>query len=512
MITDDVMRTASQADLRRPNYRLRFAFSRTIDPTIDYLTYDNSEDYDSGLLYQFGSGDVLQEWDQYVYRSVGVKAVSINVERELLRPSSVALAFADIVLDNSDGQFSPGGEWGAYMLPSRPVKIDMGFDSQLVPQFVGLTSRKPEFDERNKTVSFHAQDFLGLLLSRPVQETVLLEDSRVDEILAELFEAVGLLPTQYSFDQATVKVPFFYAEKGDSLFNVASKLVDAEVGALFMDEFGMIRFTNRGNFSEDMVFNFHSYWNIFNYTRRREDDLINKVQVKSKVRELQPTQRYWESSNSTPILAGQDLVVWATFNDPVKDIVEPTLGATTTSGFIVNTAEDGSGSASSDVTVTAFEEFSSSAKITFSNAGASTLYITNIYLYCKPALIINELYVEDEDTASVDAYGERILSIENDLFSKESDATSFATRILVEYSQPALVAELDVLGTPQLQLNDVVDVSLFGQTDRQQIVRIANKIENSRFSQTLRLKDYPDLAFFNYDNSQNYDEENIYRI
>lgn len=511
MITNDAMRVASQKGLRRPHYRVRFAFARVLDPTIDYLTYDNSENYDSGFLYQFASGDVLQEWDQYIYREVSVKALSLNVERELLRPSSVALAYADIVLDNSDGQFSRGGEWGDYMLPSRPVKIDMGFDNQLVPQFVGLTARRPEFDEKNKTVSFHAQDFLGLLLSRPVQETVLLENYRVDEILAVLFEAVGLLPTQYSFDQATVTVPFFYANKGDSLFNVASKLVDAEVGSLFMDEFGMVRFTNRGNFVEDMVFNFHSYWNIFDYTRRREDDLINKVQVSSKVRELQPLQKYWESPGAIPVLAGQSVVVWANFNDPVKDIDEPSIGGTYSS-FTCNTAEDGSGSASTDISVTGFDEFASSAKITFTNAGSSTLFITSLVLYCKPAFIVNELYVEDEDTTSVDAYGERLLSIENDYFSEESDATSFSTRILVEYKEPALVAELDVLGTPQLQLNDVVDVSLFGVTDRQQIVRIANKIENNRFSQVLRLKDYPDLAFFNYDNSQNYDEDNIYRI
>lgn len=511
MITNELMRTASQKGLRRPHYRVRFAFGRILDPTIDYLTYDNSENYDSGLLYQFESGDVLQDWDQYIYREVSVKALSLNVERELLRPSSVALAYADIVLDNSDGQFSSGGEWGDYMLPSRPVKIDMGFDNQLVPQFVGLTARRPEFDEKNKTVSFHAQDFLGLLLSRPVQETELLEDYRIDQILGVLFEAAGLLPSQYSFDQATVTVPFFYAEKGDSLFNVVQKLVDAEVGALFMDEFGMIRFTNRGNFTENKVFNFHSYWNIFDYTRRREDDLINKVQVSSSVRDLQPLQKYWESSGAIAVLAGESVDVWANFDSPVKDIDEPSIGGLYSS-FTCNTAEDGGGSASTNITVSSFTEFGSSAKITFTNSDSVTLWITSLSIYCKPALIINELYVENQDSDSVDEYGEHTLSIENDYFAKESDATSFATRILVEYSQPSLVAELDVLGTPQLQLNDVVDVSLFGKTDRQQIVRIANKIENNRFSQILRLKDYPDLAFFNYDNSQNYDEGNIYRI
>lgn len=511
MIENSAMLTASQRGLRRPNFRVRFAWDRTVDPTIDYLTYDNSENYDSGLVYRYESGDVLQEWDQYSYTDMTSRLLMVNVERELMRPSSVALAFADLTFDNTDGIFNGGGTYGSYMLPSRPVKIDMGFDSLLIPQFVGLTARKPEFDEKNRTVSFYAQDFLGLLLSRPIQETTLIEGARVDQILGVLFEAVGLLPTQYQFDVATVTIPFFNAKKGDTLFNVARDLVDAEVGKLWMDEFGMIRFSNRGNFNETKVFDFNSYDNIFDYTRRREDDLINKIQVTAKVRTLSPRQRYWEQSEPFAVDAGSTKEIWANFDDPVKNVQEPSIGSQWSS-YRVNTNQSGDGTSSTDVTVTSFTEFGTSVKIVFSNADTVPLYVHDLCLYCEPARVTEELFVEEFDQTSVDSYGERILTIENDYFASESDAQSYATRILVEYKEPALVAELDVLGTPQFQLDDIVDVHMFGVTNRQQIVRIANKIEGTTYTQTLRLKDYPDLPFFSYDNSQNYDAGNIYRI
>lgn len=511
MQTDSAVFTASQNGIRYPTFRVSCAIDKTIDPAIDYLTYDNSEDYDSGLTYRYESGDVLQEFDQYIYTDFSSRVLSVNVEREKLRPSSVCMAYADIVLDNTDGAFNSDGIYGTYILPARPFKIAMGFNNNNVPKFVGLSVGMPDIDEKNKTVSFHCQDFLGLLLARPVEQTVLLENQRVDQILGLLFEEVGLLPTQYVFDVAVLSVPFSFVQRGDNLFTVAEKLIGSEIGTLLMDERGMVRFSNRESLDETVQMEFSTATNIFDYVRRRDTDLINKVQVKSDVRKVGVLQRYWESTEIKPIQPGETIEVWANFSDPVTDIDEPGIN-NQFSSFRSNDSADGKGVDGSDIVLDSATAFGTSYLMEFTNTGGSLRWLADLVLYCEPAKVTHQLFIEQENTSSIDLYGQNILTVENDYFSSESDAENFAKRILLEYATPSVIAEIDVHGTPQLQLGDVCTVSIYGVSDDVTLVRIADKIEKNRYTQTLRFKDFPDLPFFLYDNSQDYDDGNIYKI
>jgi hypothetical protein len=498
---DDVLLGKSQADVRRIDWRTRVSFEKQFDGDISLFVLDTSTlDGDDFLG---GTGSVVQEWDKYGYEDVSDRTVAFSWEREEDHPSSLSLAMADLTLNNYDGLYDPDGtsRLSEFMLPFRPVRLQAGFDGSVVPVFIGLSEKMPVVDDNSKTVSFHCIDFLSSLLSNNLDETVLYTNMRTDEIIGALLEANDLLPEQYVFDVGLVTIPFFYAEKGAKLFGKIRPLVEAEMGRLYMDELGMIRFKNRNNVDNDVKFSFNTTEHIIQATKRREIDMINVVEVRSNVRAVQPNQKIWESVETTEIGAGQLLTVWADFNDPVTSVDAPAAGGAT-SFWLANSASDGSGSdVSSSLSLTVDDLFSTSYKMVFRNTSASTVYLTSVVLFGTPALVIKEIYVRETDAPSVEKYGEQIYSVENDYYTSEDDAQTYALNILAEYGLYSGVSEIEVKGTPQFQLGDLVSVNLFDRIQLCRIIKIVCEMSDGRFVQRLRLKQFVERSYFTLDES-----------
>lgn len=492
--------TKTKGAMRKLKWRTLMSFDKAFNDDIDFFTIGEST-IEGGDFIK-GEGDVVQEWDKYVYDDFTNRVLSIEWSREVEPISSLSLAIADITFNNYDDYFTPGSgsEISNNILPYRPIRLYAGFGNEAVPVFVGLTEKMPVIDEKNKTASFHCIDFLYSLLNRPLDETVILTNVRTDEALAAVFEAAGLLSTQYEFEEGFNIIRFFYVEKGTKLIDVVRKLLEAEMGRLFMDEIGIIRFKNRQSYISDSVFRFDSYQNINDAKKRTEDDIVNVVVIKSKVREVQALQKYWELQSAVVVPAGSSVDIWADFEDPVTDCDDPEyITSATTSLFTVNTRDDGSGvNNSTDVTLDSSSLFAKSFKMTFTNAGTEDLYITTLELFATPAKVVKEIYVREQDDTSVAKYDERVLEINNDFFQDEDEAISKAKILLDDFAEYGDIQELDVKGSPALQLDDPVIVDLFNRIDDYRLSKITCKITNkpARFFQSLRVKKFTRRTYF----------------
>lgn len=484
--------------VRPLSWSLLMSFPRNFIDTIDFFTIESSLIGGTDIIK--GEGNVIQEWDKYEYSDYSGRIISVEWTRQEDFLSSMAMSTADLVLDNSDGYFTPNG--GSviedFILPYRPIKLFAGFGGENVPVFIGLTEKMPEVDEKNKTVRFHCIDFIYSLYNRPLTGGVVLENARTDEVLDELLQLAGLTTNQYNLDIGFNIIKFAYFPKDTKLGDAISELMEAEMGRFYLDELGVIQFKNRQNFSNTPVYAF-SPNNILDVSTSKQDDIVNVVEIKAQVREVQANQKFWELQSPVLIPAGTQVDIWADFEDPVTEVDEPEyITSATTSSYTTNEVEDGSGlTRNADITLDSFSKFAQSYKMTFENTGAVGVYITTLELFATPAKVVKELYVREQDDTSVGKYDERPVNIENNFISREDEAYSKAVILLTDYAEYGSVLNLSVKGNMALQMNDCVDVILPDVGIRPHVItKMTNKIINGKFTQLLTVKQREPQYYF----------------
>lgn len=482
----------ANGQMRPLSWRALMSFPKAFEPDVDFFTIGVSTI--GGLDIIKGDGDVIQEWDKYQYDDYTNRIMSIETTRQEEPVNSVSLAMADIKMRNTDDYFSPnaGSAIEDFILPYRPAKLYLGFGQEDVPVFTGLTEKMPVVDEKAKTASFHLIDFMYSLFNRPLDRTIILENVRTDEALEVLMDAAGILPTQFDFDIGFNIIAFVYFEKDTKFGNAVRELMEAEMGRFYMDEAGVIRFKNRQNYSSTPVWYFDKS-NVLDIKTKTQDDIINVVEIKAKVRQVQALQKYWELQSAFVIPANSSVDLWADFDDPVTSVDDPEyLAVATTSSYTANTAEDGTGSPVASNIVVTTTPFAKSFLMNWENNNAFDVYITTIELFATPAKIVKEIYVREEDAASVQQYDERVLTIENNFINNEGDAYSKAHILLDDWSQYGGINELTVKGNSALQIGDPVSCSIDGYAGTFVISKIINKFiitgRGIQFLQILNVK------------------------
>lgn len=489
----------STADIRPLSWQCLMSFEKNFNDNINFFTIGVS--YIGGPDIIKGVGDVIQEWDKYDYVDFSDRVISMEWIRDQDSISSVSLAMADIILDNHDGLFTPnaGSIYANNILPYRPIKLYAGFDGENVPVFVGLTEKMPEIDEKSKTAKFHCIDFLYSLFNRPLDQSLMFQNYTTDLILDELLQLAGLTTNQYNLDPGFNVVRFSYFEKGTKLRDAISELMEAEQGRLYMDETGVIQFKNRQNFSNTPTKNF-DYSNIVDVQISKQEDIVNVVEIKSDVRTVQDSQKFWELGEAILIPRNSSLDIWADFQDPVTSVLTPTyeLLNPTDSFFYINTQTDEEGFTSNTaVTLSSFTAFGKSYKMTFTNSSSIDYFITRLNLWATPARITEKIYLREVDSASIAKYDERVLTIDNNFIQREDEAYSKAHIILGDYGEYGNIKTLDVKGTMAQQLNDAIEIDLPEIAAENYIItKISSKIMNGRFSQLLTAKQRDPQYYF----------------
>lgn len=460
----DQFEAHATGNLRPISQRVLVSFSKTFDDLVDFFTLDSSELDGTDILQ--GTGSVVQEWDKYEYTDYSERVISVEWSREQENPWSLSLGIADVTFDNTDDFFTPGA--GSVIsdeiLPRRPIRIYGGFGGETPQVFVGLTEGMPVLDEKAKTARFHCIDFLSFVFNNQLDETALFTNQRVDQIISSLLQGAGLSTLQMSLETAYTTIPYAFFDKGAKLGDALNELVQAELGRLYMDENGVITFENRQSFSDVSVHTFDNS-NTLDFKQLQFDQIANVVEVKSKVLDVQANQKVFELSQATFVPAGETIEIWADFQDPVTSIDTPVnIASATTSLWQANTLEDGSGADYTDISLDDFDLFSKSYKMTFENTGASDAYIRSVVLFGTPVKPIAEIYERQTDAASVTAFEERVMTIENKFIQTSTTARSLAILIATIQSDFSGVSEMQVKGTPALQLGDPISLDVTHQS------------------------------------------------
>lgn len=446
-----------------------------------------------------GPAGVQSAWNKYLYEDETDRVMSLGYERSLREPvGGVSKALADVELDNTSGRYLPeymGGDSAisTAILPRRPIIINTGFHfdgvDQSIPQFVGVLNKAPRIDIRGRKVELSAVDFMDYLANKRVSETAMFTNTRSDVLMEQFLTDLGFGTSQYELDQGRQTIAFLLLEKDEVYLDVMNKLTEAELGYFWQNEEGKLIFANSVHWdnaphNEPVTTIFTP--EVIEAQAPNEDHIINVAEVKANPRAKQPNQLVFKLGSSIEIGPGLSHELFVDFDDPMLSIDVP--------AYIANTESDGSGSdVTSSVALVTNGEFARAAKYTFTNNTAADAFITDMTIYGRPAKITEEIYERQNIDSSVTAFEERRYLIENDLIQSQSQATTLAASLLIDYSVPEKLQEITIKARPDLELGDLIS----WQGRQYTVWGISVGMSpSSGFTQTLKLLRRNTLSYF----------------
>lgn len=492
--TDFTRRT--KASIRPLSWRSLISFPKSFSSGVTFFTIGTSLIGGNDIIK--GDNSVIQEWDKYKYEDYSGRVLSIEYTRESEQPTSpLTLSIATIVLDNHDDYFSPlntSSPIFGFVKPQRPIKLYIGFKGEDIPVFVGVTQGLPKIDQKNKTVTIQCVDFLNSIINTPLDNEIMYVSKRTDEIISSLLITAGLIASQFVLDTGNTIIPFAYFQKGSKLGDALREIAEAELGTLYMDEAGVIRFENRTNWATKSQVWGLDRSNVLDITAPTEDKLINVVEVYSNAREVQANQKLFELDNPKEIPANSTLEIFADFKDdygalPVTGVDTPLyITSATTSLFATNETRDGTGSTYQANVSVVGTRFSTTYKMVFTNTASVPVFITQLELFATPAKVMSEIYTRKADITSIASYDERQpFKIENNYIQDEGSANSIAQIVLSDRAELDDQRVMLIKGVPQLQVGDVIRYTEQGLNQTYFVNRLNGILNSSGFRQTINV-------------------------
>lgn len=504
----------AEGSVRPLDWRLDISFTRQLSPDIQWFTLDQSL-LDSGDLLSLSDTQSIQPWDAYDYKNYSSKLISVDVENSIEFPYSIQSAIADLVIDNTNGEFTYGGnsEVAQHILPSRPVRVFMGFKGGgVVPVFVGLTQDLPDYSGINDSrMTWSAMDFLTQLTGQSLESSIVLQNKRTDEVLDYVFKQLGLDASMYSLQPGQNDIPFFYAEAGANVGDILRKLIQAEDGKLWLSETGVIQFEPRSSeLGKESVMDIDTS-NIVEYSPSRASGIVNRVIINSSVRKVQENQEIADIDNANGYDQSSDndswrvpengtLEKWVNFEDPIWSAnVNPALNGVTTSSYF-NAKTTTGATVSANVTIVG-TLFGQSAKLIISNANNYPISISKLVIFGEPAKVVEEIKYDQLDSDSIEKFGTHELKIEdNNYFGSRDDADAFARHILSTRSTYTPTIKVVIKGNPALQLGDVVTLR-YKAGGKYQVVKKKESLSQRGLRTELTLERFEELETFVLDQS-----------
>lgn len=497
----------ANGDVRPLSWGLMISFSKAFDEDVTFFTLDQSTLNGADILAPT-EDNPLQAWDFYDYSDYTERVVYMAWERELDFPYSIVSAIADFQVNNYDKYFTPRSTSPISNdnIPKRPVRLLAGFANTTLPQFVGLTQGMPEVDEDSRIATFTALDFLTQIYDLPIRNTIAMANVTTDVVLSNIFQQFGLAPNQYDLAVGRNKIPFLFFEKTQfTAGEVIRKLMQAEMGMLWLDELGIIRFRPRLEQPSVASYLFDDE-NIVSISTSGDDEIINKVTITTDVREVQEFQVVYskDASNTTlnVVPPMSTYVFQAELKDPCLSIETPQFGELVDVSWF--TAENAVGvPVVSNVNVTMVELKTNSYEVTIANTNPFSININQMELWGEPAkqISVEPVIYENLDTESVGKYEVKSLEIDNNFIQSIDQARSLALTILDGYSEYADIVEVEVKGNPAIQLSDIVEVDYLHYSANYRVIGIKNKLQDQKFTQILRLRKYDPRHWFTLDQS-----------
>lgn len=484
---DPSFHQAAQGEIIPLDWKLMISFDKSFDDTIEYAMWDVSE-WDGGDLWAPTDDNPISYWDYYKYLDYSARIISMEWTREIEFPYSVSSAMADFDVNNFDDYFTPdsGSPIDQYILPKRPLRLYAGYTNAFIlQQFVGITETTPIRDENAKTASFHALDFLSEIFDTELKSVIAMQNVTTDVVLEAIFTQFGLSPSSYSLAIGRNKIPFVFFDRDKNAGNAIRDLMQAEMGNLWIDEQGIIRFEPRLMLDDSPVMTFDDS-NVIDITSTGDSEIINHVKITSDVREVQeyqpiftnarePGQEWTPSGDPFVIAANSSRPYPADLQDPALTAGEPDFGEASNVSWFTAITSTGT-PVTSNVTVTG-SILNNNQFVTFiENNNSFPIEIDQMEIWGEPAKVINEIRYEAKDQDSIDKYESQLLEITNNFFGSYSNCDSFAETIIDAYKDHAPVIEVSVKGDLSLQLGDIIQVAARSYNQQYKIIKITDVI------------------------------------
>lgn len=473
-VVSDKFHQLANGPIRPLDWEIAISWSKERNKDIKWFTLDRSQ-LNGGDLLGDNNNNPIQLWDAYDYDTQRDRLIYLNIERSVEFPYNVQSAILDISLDNHNGYYSFSNQnspIASNIVPARPVRVYLGFrEGGLTPVFVGLTQGIPEYSGiHNTTAQLTAMDFLSQIGEMSLRNMVMMRDVRTDQVIAVILQQFGLEPYMYNLAPGANTIPFVFFDSDKNSGNALKELVQAENGALWIDEQGIIRFEPRsGQIGRQSVMVFNPD-NIVEITPSQTSNIVNRVYVEADIRKVMDFQQFFTIDNSYGyqqtsdddqyrLKANGTTTIWLNFEDPVWSASSnPQLnGSGSNSSF---TAVNLSGSrVNSGITATG-TLFATSLKLDFTNNNNYPVSIDYLQIWGQPAKVIGTsptIKYTAEDEASIERFGLHELAItDNTCFGNQQNIDTFATDILETYSGFSPVLEMTIKGDPSLQIQDIV--------------------------------------------------------
>lgn len=405
----------------------------------------------------------------YHYFDESEHLLSMSWERGYNMPlGGIVKAMANVSLDNTSGRFTPrymGGQSELYtsIVPRRPMIINAGFHingvDEMVPQFAGLVTDQPTVDMRSRTLSMKAADYIDYFQGKYLDNTAMFTGVRTDVAIEDLLVQAGMSTAQYELDAGINTIPFGVIDVGTRFADAIHQLAASENGHFYQDEAGIFRFENRYHWDTapyNEVQKVILTGQVLNAAAPDTDHLINVVEADVTVRVKQPRRPVLNLSSATLIKPGERKELFVNYDDPMLEVLTPTAGGSE-SFYIANTSSSGTGTDVTDyVLLKSISNFAQASKLVFENTFTTDVFITRLVISGRAAKVVREVHVRDQADASVTAYEERSLTIDNPFITDPIWAQSFARMLLEDYSHVENLQRLTVRAMPELQLGTLI--------------------------------------------------------
>lgn len=353
-------------------------------------------------------------------------------------------AHCEVVLRNADGSASPALDDDGLLDPGTRLSITRLTEAGTQVLFAGrIVTVEPDMGAHGKRQTRILVSSAEAWLPEVVVRVPVMADVRSDVLLAAVLDTPPLDQLTRLLETGTQT--FAYAgdqwDGGIRADTAVYQIVEAERGRYYTDRAGIMRFLARDTLASSPTAAATFDRIAERAAMRHGADVINRVRVHVRPRVLGTAgSTLWTLASAQKVRASGSLRLVV----PLRDSQGRRAGATSVitpvpvTDYSANTAADGSGTdVTAQLTVTVLALEGSAAKLRFTNASGSPIYVLpGAKLRGTPLLGGQPAVIEVSDDTSAARFGPRLLEIDAPLIDSLDDADQTASLELARRAEP----------------------------------------------------------------------------
>jgi hypothetical protein len=446
------------------------------------------------------TGRLYIKWNGFDWVDESVYLISAKGNSQFSgRKGEIVADQCDFELDNINQRFlrdNSGSEISNYIKPNVEVKFEIGINGYYTRVFTGKI-QTVDPNRQSGIVNIACTDNTSVLID-VLAPTTLYTNKRFSEIVEILALNCDIEPQDYSLEESyNIAETVWFENKTTN--KVLSELMQAERGRLFFDTSGNLVFWNSRHFTSqqpiaslsmnEWITNFHS--------KVDENDIVNKITVTSEPRKPNGIQVVWSAESTLTADRYSDILVWIPANSYQNALIElddPAVEWQTPISdydFIANSEPDESGTdLTANISVDEFTTYEKQVFLTVTNNGGVDAYLTTFNIRANPLLVYKYIRTIYTDSASIDKYGTKDTTIENNWIATDEMANEIKEAEVNENKEAVNYYDLETIGRPDITTGELIAVetkennyTIF------QINQIDWTVDSNGYSQSLELSE-----------------------